>query len=131
MSGRVNLDRWGPHLVAAKREGVSLAQYARVNGLSVYSLYAARETIRKVAGKSLPSRQSATPRDVGKLVPKSSGISMSSSSSFAPVKVVRLDAPRFGVLAQLRARLPNGVRVELIDADAEVVSAAIQALWGR
>jgi hypothetical protein len=34
MSGRVNLDRWGPHFLAAKREGVSLTEYARSRGLS-------------------------------------------------------------------------------------------------
>ena len=47
MSGKLNLCRWMPHLSAAKREGVSLAQYAQVHGLSRYTLYAAREMIRK------------------------------------------------------------------------------------
>lgn len=28
MSGKVKLDRWGPHLLEAKREGKSLTQYA-------------------------------------------------------------------------------------------------------
>ena len=34
MSGKVNLDRWVPNLEAARREGVTLAQYARSRGLS-------------------------------------------------------------------------------------------------
>ena len=38
MSGKVNLDRWGPHLQAAKREGKSLTQYARSRGLSRYTV---------------------------------------------------------------------------------------------
>jgi hypothetical protein len=123
MSGKVNLDRWEPHLAAAKREGVSLAQYAKAHGLSRYTLYAAREWIRKANGKPLPARQSITSRESGKLVP--------GHSSFAPVKLVGLEAPRSTAVAQLRARLPNGVRMELVGGDAEVVFAAIQALWGR
>jgi len=123
MSGKVNLDRWGPHLAAAKRKGVSLAQYARIHGLSRYTLYAAREWTRKANGKPLPARQSIPRRLSGKLVP--------SSSSFAPVKLVGLEAPRSSAVAQLRARIPNGVRVEVVGAAAEVVFAAIQALWGR
>ena len=123
MSGKVNLDRWRPHLAAAEREGVSLAQYARVHGLSRYTLYAAREWIRKTDGKPLPARQSGAPRVSEKLVPN--------KSAFAPVKLVGLEAPRSSAVAQLRARLPNGVRVEVVGADAEVVFAAIQALWGR
>jgi len=43
MSGKVNLDRWGPHLLAAKREGKSLTQYARSRGLSRHTLYAAKQ----------------------------------------------------------------------------------------
>lgn len=33
MSGKVDLDRWGPHLQAAKREGKSLTEYACSRGL--------------------------------------------------------------------------------------------------
>ena len=123
MSGKVNLDRWMPHLNAAKREGVSLAQYAKAHGLSRYTLYAAREMMGKANDKPLPARQINAPRGNGKLVP--------SGSSFAPVKLVTLEAPRSTAVAQLRARLPNGVRVELIGGEPEVVFAAIQALWGR
>ena len=123
MSGKVNLDRWIPHLNAAKREGISLAQYAKTHGLSRYTLYAAREWIRKANGKPLPGRQINAPQASGKLVP--------GGSSFAAVKLVTLEAPPGTAVAQLRARLPNGVRVELIGGDPEVVFAAIQALWGR
>lgn len=123
MSGKVNLDRWIPHLNAAKREGMSLAQYAQIHGLSRYTLYAAREMMGKANGKPLPASQINMPKGSGKLVP--------SGSSFAPVKLVTLDAPRSTAVTQLRARLPNGVRVELIGGEPEVVFAAIQALWGR
>ena len=123
MSGRVNLDRWRPHLAAARREGVSLAQYAKDHGLSRYTLYAAHEMLRKGSGNALPARRSVVSQGNGKLMP--------SSSSFAPVKLVTLDAPRRGPITQLRARLPNGVRVELTGGDPEVVFAAIQALWVR
>ena len=34
MSGKVDLDRWGPHLRAARRTGKTLTEYAREQGLS-------------------------------------------------------------------------------------------------
>ncbi|MSQ53392.1 MAG: hypothetical protein EXR28_16090 [Betaproteobacteria bacterium] len=60
MIGKVNLDRWMPQLNAAKREGLSLARYAKTRGLSRYTLYAAREWIRKANGKPLPAWKSIT-----------------------------------------------------------------------
>jgi len=119
MSGKVNLDRWGPHLQAAKREGKSLTQYARSRGLSRYTLYAARQMLRSVGGKPGVERQR---RGANKAV---------SEPAFAAVKLLAPDTPSGGAAAQLRAQLPNGVKLELTWADAPLLAAAIQALAGR
>ena len=34
MSGKVDLERWGPHLAAAKCQGKSIKRYAAEQGLS-------------------------------------------------------------------------------------------------
>lgn len=57
MSGKVNLDRWSPHLAAAKREGKTLTQYARSRGPSRHTLYAARQMLRCAGGKSSVEHQ--------------------------------------------------------------------------
>ena len=72
MSGKVDLDRWGPHLRAAKRQGKSVKQYAVEHGLSPYTLYAAREMVKAKA------------RVKGSEVRAASGL-----SAFAEVKLAR------------------------------------------
>lgn len=122
MSGKVNLDRWGPHLQAAKREGKSLTQYARSRGLSRHTLYAARQMLRSVGGKPGVERRPRPLRAANKAV---------SQPAFAAVKLLAPDTPSGGAVAQLRAQLPNGVKLELTWADAPLLTAAIQALAGR
>ncbi len=114
MSSKVNLDRWGPHLQAAKREGKSLTEYARSRGLSRHTLYAARQTLRSMGGKPGVERR---PR--------------AAQSGFATVKLLTPEIPSGGSAAQLRAQLPNGVKLELMWADGALLAAAIQALAGR
>lgn len=124
MSGKVNLDRWMPHLVAAKREGRSLAAYARKHGLSQYTLYAARETLRraKVEPKER-QRSGAVRRRPHGLVP-----------AFAAVEVAAPPMPLAGALARpvsrLCAQLPNGIAVQLQCAatDAALVATALETL---
>src|SRR5450830_1408246 len=109
MSGKVNLDRWGPHLQAAKREGKSLTQYARTRGLSRYTLYAARQMLRRVGGKpDVELRR----RTTSKTAPQ---------SAFAAVKLVAPGNLSGRSVSQLRAQLPNGVRLELTWADASLL----------
>jgi len=122
MSSKVNLDRWGPHLQAAKREGKSLTQYARSRGLSRHTLYAARQMLRSVGGKPGVERRPRPLRAANKAV---------SQPAFAAVKLLAPDTPSGGAVAQLRAQLPNGVKLELTWADAPLLTAAIQALAGR
>ncbi len=121
MSGTVNLERWGPHLRAAKRQGKSVKQYAAEHGLSPYTLYAAREMLKARARAELSEVRAG-----------------SGPSAFAEVKLpvmqeaaapwpVARSAPR------LRARLPNGVALELCceATDAKLIRGVIDALVGR
>jgi len=52
MSGKVDLERWSPHLTAARLEGKTLTEYARGRGLSRHTLYAARQMLRRMQGES-------------------------------------------------------------------------------
>lgn len=124
MSGKVNLDRWSPHLAAAKREGKTLTQYARERGLSRHTLYAARQMLRGVRGKPGVKRRPRVLRAISKPV---------ADSAFAAVKLSGLCTRSGGSAPRLRAQLPNGVRLELTwgGAEAGLLAAAIQALSGR
>jgi len=122
MSGKVNLDRWGPHLLAAKREGKSLTQYARSHGLSRHTLYAARQMLRSMGGKPGVERRPRTPRAANKAAPQ---------SAFAAVRFLAPSNLAGRSVPQLRAQLPNGVKLELMSADAPLLAAAIEALAGR
>jgi len=124
MSGKVNLDRWRPHLLAAKREGKSLTQYARSRGLSRHTLYAARQMLRGVRGKLGVERRGRVLRATNQPVP---------DSAFAAVKLSGLCTNSSGSAPRLRAQLPNGVRLELMGGGAEagLLAVAIQALSGR
>jgi hypothetical protein len=122
MSGKVNLDRWGPHLQAARREGKSLTEYARDRGLSRHTLYAARQMLRSMGGQPRVERQSRALRSVSKA---------QLQPAFAAVKLLASDTPAGGAAAQLRAQLPNGVKLELMSADAPLLAAAINALAGQ
>jgi hypothetical protein len=121
MSGKVNLDRWGPHLRAAKRQGKSVKQYAAERGLSPYTLYAAREMLKARARAERSELRAG------------SGL-----SAFAEVKLpltqeVAGHAPIAAMAPRLRARLPNGVALELCceATDAKLIRGVIAALMGR
>jgi hypothetical protein len=124
MSGKVNLDRWAPHLMAAKREGKTLTRYARNHGLSRHTLYAARQMLRAMSGKPAVRRRPRVLPTTTKLLPE---------SAFAAVKLSAPCAPSGGEAPRLQARLPNGVMLELTwgGAEAGLLAAAIQALSGR
>jgi hypothetical protein len=121
MSGKVNLDRWGPHVRAAKRQGKSVKQYAAEHGLSPYTLYAAREMLKA------RTRAERCEERAG-----------SELSAFAEVKLRRpqeaaADLPLVSMAPRLRARLPNGIALELCceGTDATVIRTVIDALAGR
>lgn len=122
MSSKVNLERWVPHLMAAKREGETLARYARSHGLSRHTLYAARQMLRRAGGTASAQRRARVFRGAGKPVP-----------AFAAVKLSAVPAALIGSAPRLQARLPNGVTMELScgGADAALLTAMIQALAGR
>ncbi len=120
MSGKVNVGRWSPHLVAAQREGKSLKQYARERGLSAHTLYAARQMLPR------GERARGTGR-ISRLEPKRA---LSMPSAFASVRIA---APMSGLAPRLQAQLPNGVRLELVwnAGETELLTAALEALAGR
>ena len=124
MSGKVDLDRWTPHLAAARREGKTLAKYARNRGLSPHTLYAARQMLRRLNGKPAAERRPRVPPAENTPLP---------NSVFAAVKLSAPSAALFGSAPRLQARLPNGVMLELMwgGADAALLAVAIQALAGR
>jgi len=121
MSGKVNLDRWGPHLCAAKQAGMSLTQYAAEHGLSRHTLYAARQMLKASArigcGASAVGAQSSPAFSEVRLV----------AQPIAALALPRASGP------SLRARLPNGIALELScdGAHATLVRALIDALAGQ
>ena len=121
MSGKVNLDRWGPHLRAAKRQGKSVKQYAAEHGLSAYTLYAAREMLK------------ARARAERSEVRAGSGLSAFAEVKLPLVQEVSGHLPIASMAPRLRARLPNGVALELRceAADAKLIRSVIEALMGR
>lgn len=124
MSGKVNLDRWSPHLAAAKRAGETLTQYARSRGLSRHTLYAARQMLRVMSGKPAVQRRPRVLRAASKSLPE---------SAFAAVNLSALSQSVSGAAPRLRARLPNGVMLELTwdGAETALLAAAIDALARR
>jgi len=124
MSGKVDLDRWTPHLLAAEREGKSLTQYARSRGLSRHTLYAAWQIRRGVRGKPGVELRGRVLRATNQPVP---------DSGFAAVKLSGLCTSSSGSGPRLRAQLPNGVTLELVwgGAEAGLLAVAIEALAGR
>ena len=123
MSGKVNLDRWSPHLAAARREGKTLTQYARGRGLSRHTLYAARQMLGRVEGEpgARPRARAAGGRTKRR-----------ARSTFAAVKLLAPPPPS-APAPRLQARLPNGVTVELMCGGAHetLLVAAIRALAQR
>ena len=102
----VKLERWRGHLTAARKQGLSLARYAREHGISRYTLYAAQRQLRG-AGEAKP-------------VPRAARVSR--RSPFVAVEVA--PAPT----APLRARLPNGVELVLGELDAAACAQLIGVL---
>ena len=124
MSGKVNLERWSPHLAAARREGKTLTRYARSRGLSRHTLYAARQMLRGLNGKPVAQRRPRVPRAANQPL---------AESAFAAVKVSPPCAAPLGSAPRLQARLANGVMLELTwcGADAALLAAAIRAFAER
>ena len=100
--------RWAAHLAAAKHAGMTLSKYAQANRLSVSSLYMARH---------LEARGSAT-----------GGAGERASKQFVPVKLSSSASPSSS--ARVRARLANGValEIELADAQSNLLGAFVSTL---
>jgi hypothetical protein len=103
----VKLGRWRAHVTAARKQGMSLAHYAREHGISRYTLYAAERQLRS-AGEATAKRLARRARG--------------SVAAFVPVEVAE-SAP-----AAVRARLPNGVQLEFGHLDASACATLVGML---
>ena len=83
---KISIEHWRQHIEAAQAQGMALAHYARMHGLSRHALYSANKTLRK---------QARTPN----------AASTGSSSTATPFVAVRVAASDVA----LRAELPNGI----------------------
>lgn len=99
---QVNLKRWRPHLRAAKAAGVTLAQYARKQGLSRHTLYAALRAERDRRGLRPQKPRGARTGAV--------------KAAFVPVVVS-------GGRSPVTVRFPTGVVVECHDVESGQLAA--------
>lgn len=104
MGAGVDRKRWAGHLAAARREGKSLAQYAREHRLSASSLYGARYAERRA--------EHARPV----------------AGTFVPIKITEA-APSMSS-ARVRASLPNGIVLEMFvrEQDSPMLGALLSSL---
>ena len=102
---------------AARREGLSLAAYARAHGLSVKRLYRLSKRLRRLNREATPLKKEPVAR-------KAKPVGNEPMMAFAQVQVSPLRSSR------LLAQLPNGVTVELecTAGDVLLVSALIETL---
>jgi hypothetical protein len=113
MSGKLDMARWLPHLEAARRSGKSLTRYAAEHGLSRSTLYTARHQAQSPSGRGRSQALAVAQRARG---------------AFAEVRLRsakgegRCAAEGLSARATLRARLPNGVLVELDCGDGDPAS---------
>lgn len=105
---KVALERWRPHVEAATKAGVTLAQYAREHGLSRHTLYAASQAL----GQEKPRGGSARPRGGEQ------------AAAFVPVQVSAGSAPALSV------RLTNGVELRFDKVDSAVLAPLLELLAG-
>lgn len=105
---KVNVDRWREHVVAQRRSGMTVVQYAQEHGLSRYTLYAARQQIA-AAEKARTRRSPSTLAAVTKPAP------------FVAVRVT--PSP-----IALRASLPNGVALEFAQMEPDTCAKLIGML---
>ena len=134
MSGKVDLDRWGPHLRAARASGKTLTEYARDQGLSRHTLYAARQRLRKAEGAGMvpgARRLMRRPAHTHTKLPSA----FASVRVLAPASAAAHSAPMPSgspIPPRLRAQLLNGVAIEVqcSSADTALVAAVICALGG-
>jgi hypothetical protein len=119
-TNKVDLGRWKPHLEAAKREGQTIARYARSRGLSRHTLYAASQQLGAEggvnAGRPARRHRSAQP---------------ALSSAFAPVQWPSPVLVAAGT--RLEAQWANGAKlaIETNDPARELLAVALKMLSRR
>jgi hypothetical protein len=107
----VKVERWKPHLEAAKAQGISLAEYARQHGLSRHTLYMTNTELRR-SGQA----------EIKPCKPSTSNVSK--TDAFVPVKI----RPSEASLLSLRVVLPNGVEMHCDAVPVQVCTTFVIAL---
>lgn len=103
MADLMSLDEWQDHLEAAEASGITVADYARRQGLSLSGMYSARYALKR--RKAVGARARARVAQGG---------------------FVRVVAP--SSRGRLTVRLPNGVELALEADDEGTVQAVLSAL---
>ncbi|MCA0215582.1 MAG: hypothetical protein LCH79_20725 [Proteobacteria bacterium] len=99
MTPQINLARWKPHLMAAKRQGKSMKAYAAEHGLSHNTLYVAARALREAANKSQGKARLRPRRAAG---------------AFAAVRLTPCEQQMaHEPVPRLTVQLPNGVVLHL------------------
>ena len=91
----VSIERWKPHLEAAKAEGKSLSRYAQEHGLSRHTLYMANRELRRAGLGGAGVAVAASPKKAGV------------TNEFIPVQLVTSEV---GAIS-LRVSFPNGIEL--------------------
>lgn len=123
MVNKVNLQRWRKHLKCAAVRGITLAQYARENGLSRHTLYAASQQQRAEQQPEHSEAKSALTRK-----------GRAQRSAFIAVRLPEVGCAPERIESNgttvLQARLPNGVQIGIeVDAAQSSPGASTQAPW--
>ena len=114
MGKQVDIKRWQAHLDAIERQGMTVARYAREQGISRHTLYAARAMQRSGAAKGVTRKQTnAQPGPAGQTRTTNgfTAVKLIAGAGMPPLRTAAMrQQPR---APMLRAWLPNGVEIEL------------------
>lgn len=134
MINKVDMKRWQLHLDVIERQGVTVARYAREQGLSKHTLYAARAMQRTGAAKKATRKQTMTQPGQAVQTRTTCGFTAVKLIAGASIPLLRQVAMQHQPAAPtLRAWLPNGTEVELAcsRSDTALVRVMLDTLQGH
>ena len=114
MNNKVDLKRWQVHLDAIERQGITVAQYAREQGISRHTLYAARAMQRAGAEQKATNKQTMAQPGQPAQTSTANGfteVKLIAGAGMPPQRTATLQ--RSVTAATLRAWLANGVEMYL------------------
>ena len=120
MGKQVDMKRWQGHLDAIERQGITVARYAREQGISRHTLYAARAMQRSGAAKGVTRKPTkAQPGAAGptRTTNRFTAVKLIAGAGMPPLRTAargqQPTAEQQPIAPMLRAWLPNGVEIEL------------------